>query len=175
MFKKAQNKCIDKTELLLRKSGLPDKTIHQLLTGFHIFLVIITIVIILFGTKHWCYFIILFNISILLLFLLLDGCILSRIERRFSDTEFNILDPILTLLGKRKIHENKYTYSIVINIFIDVILIMVYQIRFGRLTNIKSYPPILNELLSPHGHLNETVSECIRPMREDANTAKQNR
>ena len=76
MFKEQQKEIVNKAEAFLRRSGLSDKNIHRLLLGFHLFLIISTVCIVLFGSKLWFYLIVFLNISIFLLFFIFGGSII---------------------------------------------------------------------------------------------------
>jgi len=132
MFKEQQKEYVDKAEAFLRKSGFSDKTIHNLLIGFHLFIIILSFVVFLFGSKPWFYLIVFLNISVYLSFLIFNSCILSKLERRFSDTDFNMIDPILVLIKKEQNKENRKKYTKISFMILSLSILIPYYIRFGR-------------------------------------------
>jgi hypothetical protein len=132
MFKEQQKEYVDKAEAFLRKSGFSDKTIHNLLIGFHLFIIILSFVVFLFGSKPWFYLIVFLNISVYLSFLIFNSCILSKLECRFSDNDFNIIDPILVLIKKEQNEENRKKYTKISFVFLSLSILISYYIRFGR-------------------------------------------
>jgi hypothetical protein len=132
MFKKEQETFLDKAEAFLRKGGLSDKTIHNILIGFHLFIIILSFFLFLFGSKPWFYLIVFLNISVYLSFLIFNSCILSKLERRFSDIDFNIIDPILVLIKKEQNKENRKKYTKLSFMFLSLSILIVYYIRFGK-------------------------------------------
>jgi hypothetical protein len=134
MFKEQQKEIVNKAEAFLRKSGLSDKNIHILLLGFHLFLIISTVCIVLFGSKLWFYLIVFLNISVFLLFFIFGGCILSKLENRFSD-DFNIIDLLLLLLKIERNKKNRKKYTNLFFIFLSLCILIIYYIRFGMSKN----------------------------------------
>jgi hypothetical protein len=133
MFKDTENKILDKTEAFLKKSKLNDKTIYHFLYGFHIFIVFFFIFFFIFGSKPWFIVITLVNIFIYSCFFIFNGCILSKLERRFSSA--NNIDPIDTLLWliKKEItNKNRIKYTKITFIFLPLCFFALYYFRFSR-------------------------------------------
>jgi len=78
-----QRKILDTLEKVLRKSGLTDHQICMALRAFHIFFPNLAAFFIFFGSKRMFKVTLLFNVVIFVLFNCFNGCILSKLERRF--------------------------------------------------------------------------------------------
>ena len=88
---------VDFGEKILRKSGLADKTICAILRFLHLGISIFTIGLLLFSTRFWFFVVVSLNILIYLLYFVFEGCILSKLEHRFTDDEYTVIDPFLIL------------------------------------------------------------------------------
>jgi hypothetical protein len=131
MFKALRTNLVNNAEQLIRKSGLTDKTICILLRILHFGISIFTGFLLLFGSKQWFLFVVFINIIVFMIFYIFDGCILSKLEHRFTKDEFTVIDPFLILIGVELTNDNRYRYSLFSNIFASVFMIGLYCIRFG--------------------------------------------
>jgi hypothetical protein len=128
MFGKKQ--IVDSLESLLRKTGYPDETICRFLRGFHVIFPNINGLLILFGNKKVVQLAILFNILVFCLFIIYNGCLLTRLEHRFSNDNYTVFDPFLNFLNIPLTHENRYTYSISSFIVCFIGSLIIYYYRF---------------------------------------------
>ncbi len=121
---------VDLSERILRKSGLNDKIICLLLRVLHYGISIITLIILLVGPKKWFILVVLLNLFVFILYFIFGGCILSKIEHRFTKDEFTVIDPLLILLHIELTNKNRYYYSLISNIFGSILMCIIYYIRF---------------------------------------------
>ena len=128
MFGKKQ--IVDRLESLLRKIGYPDETICRFLRSFHTIFPNINGLLIIFGNKKVVLLAILFNIMVFCLFIIYNGCILTRLENRFSNDNYTVFDPFLNFLNIPLTHENRYTYSITSFIVCFIGSLIIYYYRF---------------------------------------------
>ena len=130
MFREKRKEVVDVAEKLLRKTGLTDKTICTILRTLHFGITLITVSILLFGSKRWVLIVLFFNILVYILFYLYEGCILSSLEHRFTKEEFTVIDPFITFFNAELTHENRYTYSIYSSMLGFSLTIVIYYMRF---------------------------------------------
>ena len=130
MFRYARNQLVDKTEQLIRKTGLPDKLICTLLRIIHSIFPLFTGFILFFGTKFWFLVVVLINIFVFLLFFIFNGCILSSLEHRFTTDDYTVIDPLLIVLGVDLTKENREKYTLWSNIFTCFFTAALYYVRF---------------------------------------------
>jgi hypothetical protein len=130
MFLDLRKKIVDLSELILRKTGLNDKIICIILRILHFGISIITLTVLLFGNKKWFIMVVLLNLFVFILYFIFGGCILSKIEHRFTNDDFTVIDPLLIILNIELTNDNRYYYSLISNIFGTILMGIVYYIRF---------------------------------------------
>ena len=132
LFKETRNRLIDFAEGLIRKTNINDDILCLILRIFHLFIPVISISILLFGLRHWFMIITLINIIIFTMFFMFDGCILSRIEHRFSEKgeDFTVIDPFLILVDVERTNENRTIYSIYSSLMGFIATYLIYYYRF---------------------------------------------
>jgi hypothetical protein len=132
LFKEKRNQLIDFAERFIRTTNLKDNIACLLLRVFHLFIPVISISILLFGVRHWFMAITLINIIIFTMFFMFDGCILSRIEQRFSEKgdDFTVIDPFLILVDVERTNENRTIYSIYSSLMGFIATYLIYYYRF---------------------------------------------
>ena len=131
MLKDEGIKFIDICENYIRKTRMSDKSICVLLRTFHFTIPILTGLILLFGSKQWFNLMVIFNIIVFLMFFLFHGCIISKIEHRFTDDEFTVIDPFLEIIQVELTNENRSTYSLYSSMGGFVLTFALYVYRFG--------------------------------------------
>ena len=72
------------------------------------------------------------HILIFIMFFAFDGCILTRIERRFSENcdDFTVIDPILNLIHVNRTNENRMIYSVYLSLIGFLATYLIYYYRF---------------------------------------------
>jgi hypothetical protein len=131
MFKDKDDKFVDMCENFIRSINLSDKSTCMLLRTLHFTMPIVTVIIMLIGSKTWFKIIIFFNIIVFILFLIFHGCILSKIEHRFTDDDFTVIDPFLEIINVELTNENRHVYSLYSSINGFMVTFGLYYYRFG--------------------------------------------
>ena len=127
-----QNKILDFSEKLLRKSNLSDNTICNILRFLHSIFPLAVAYAILFGSKKIFYILMVANIVIYSLFIYFNGCILTRLEKRFCDDDFIVADPFLEFLGIPVNHDTRFKFTIYWFILNFLLALGIYYYRFMR-------------------------------------------
>ena len=132
LFKEKRNQLIDFAERFIRTTNVQDNIACLTLRIFHLFIPVISISILLFGVRNWFMTITLINIIIFTMFFMFDGCILSRIEQRFSEKgdDFTVIDPFLILVDVERTNENRIMYSIYSSLLGFIATYLIYYYRF---------------------------------------------
>ena len=132
LFKERRNHIIDFVERFIRTTNVKDNIACLTLRVFHFIIPIISISILLFGDRQLFMKITLINIIIFTMFFMFDGCILSRIEQRFSEKgdDFTVIDPFLTFLDVESTNENRTIYSIYSSLLGFIATYLIYCYRF---------------------------------------------
>ncbi len=125
-----QKKLLDNWEKILRKTGFSDAHICKGLRAFHIFFPNLAAFFIFFGSKRMFKITVFANVIIFLMFNCFHGCILSKLERRFCDDDFTVMDPSLNFLNIPTTHENRYKYSIYSALTCFIGTGIIYYLRF---------------------------------------------
>lgn len=125
-----QNKILVFLEAILRKTGLTDKIICNILRLFHLIFPNIAAFMVFFGNKKWVQYTILVNIVIFVMFISFNGCILSRLEKRFCKEDFTVMDPVLSFFNIPITQNNRVKYSICSALTCFVGTAIIYYIRF---------------------------------------------
>lgn len=125
-----QNKILDNWEDILRKTGLSDETICSILRFVHTLFPFMVAYAVLFGSKRTFYILMMANILIYILFIICNGCILTRLEKRFCEDDYIVADPFLEFLGMPINHDTRFKFTIywfILNFFLSL---GVYYFRF---------------------------------------------
>ena len=132
LFKETRKQLIEFAENFLRKTNIADNTLCLLLRIFHFIIPLISITILLWGTSPLFMTVTLINIIIFTMFFMFDGCILSRLEQRFSENgdDFTVIDPFLVIIDVELTNENRTIYSIYSSLVGFVATYLIYYYRF---------------------------------------------
>lgn len=130
MLIKLRNNILDFAENIINKTNLSKKSIGILLRSFHFSIPIIVTLLLLVGSNEHFKAAIIFNIFIFILFFTFDGCILSRLEQKFTDDDFTVIDPFLELINVETTNDNRKWYSFYSSIFGFVLSFVLYYYRF---------------------------------------------
>jgi hypothetical protein len=131
MFENLRNIILDKSEDLINKSNLSKKSVGILLRSFHFAISIVVAILLFTGSNTVFKLAILFNIVVFLMFFIFDGCILSRLEMRFVDDDFTVIDPFLELARIEVTNENRKKYSLYSSIVGFIFTFALYYYRFA--------------------------------------------
>lgn len=127
-----QKNILNQLENTLRDTGFLDEEIYSMLTLFHNSIMIITTLMIVFGSKKMYFMALTINIIIFLLFNLFNGCILTRLEKRFCNDNFTVIDPFLEYFNFPVTFENRVKASKTSAIICFIFTAIVYFVRFGE-------------------------------------------
>jgi hypothetical protein len=92
---------------------------------------IITTLMIVLGSKKMYFIALTVNIVIFILFNIFNGCILTRLEKRFCKNNFTVIDPFLEYLNLPVTFENRVKASKTSAIIGFIFTAIVYFVRFG--------------------------------------------
>ena len=124
-------KILDFFEYVFKKTNLSNYTITLYLRVFHIIFPFINGYLLLTGTKKTFLTIVYINIIIFSCFHIFHGCLLSKLEERFTHDDYNIIDPLLELFHIEKNHDERKRisqYSFLVTILLTI---YIYNYRFG--------------------------------------------
>jgi len=125
-----QKNLLDFCEKLLRSTGFDDQTICSILRFFHSLFPFAVAYAVLFGSKKIFYFLMVANIIIYSLFIYFNGCILTRLEKRFCDDDFIVADPFLEFFEIPVNHDTRFKFTIYWFILNFFLALGVYYYRF---------------------------------------------
>lgn len=107
------------------------KSIGITLRSFHICVPFMLILLLLVSKyKTLCNIIIFILFLIPTLFILLDGCILSSLENRFLDDDFNVIDPLLEMKNMPITKENRLKVNYIACFIYLILGLTIYFYRF---------------------------------------------
>ena len=132
MFKKLDVKIVDYIEKYIRCTNISDKSVCMLFRILHYIMPIVFVIIMLIGSKSCFEIVIFFNIVILMFFLIFNGCILSKLEHRFTDENFTVIDPFLEIINIKLTNENRKKYTLYFITAGNIVLFTFYYFRFVK-------------------------------------------
>lgn len=125
-----RNNILNFAERIINKTNLSKKSIGVLLRSFHFAIPIIMTILLIIGSSEIFTIVIIFNIFVFILFFIFDGCILSRLEQKFTDDDFTVIDPFLELINVETTNENRKWYSFYSSICGFIFIFGLYYYRF---------------------------------------------
>lgn len=125
-----QVKFLDYFEKLLRKSGMSNETISFGLRGIHILLGFTLYYCIIFGNKKTFKKAIIAMVFVFSIFFIFNGCILTRLERRFSQDDFIVIDPLIKFCNLSCDHNTRFRFTIYFNLLTLFLSGIIYYFRF---------------------------------------------
>tara|TARA_B100000902_G_C27195689_1_gene856354 strand:+ start:99 stop:506 length:408 start_codon:yes stop_codon:yes gene_type:complete len=111
------------------KTGLTMREIGIIIRSFHSIMPIFPLFTVLFVNKTFVLFHIIILITIMLLFIIFDGCILSLLEYRLCKDDYTIVDPYLDLIFIEINNETRKKYTILPLFGILLYFIFIYNIK----------------------------------------------
>lgn len=118
-------------EKMLYKTPLSKNSLGVVLRGIHItgpFVLLMLLSVCKFKTLCNIILIILFLIP--MLFIVLDGCLLTSLEKRIINDDFTVIDPLLEIYGKSKTRINRIKMNYFVCFLYLFIGIIIYTYRF---------------------------------------------
>ena len=131
-----QKEVLDFIENYLKNLGIEHKYICKSLRIIHTIIPLVAALFIFFGPKYLFYITVFINIFIFVLFILCNGCILSRLERRFCEDDYTVMDPVLIFFEIPTTDENRVYYSIASHFTFFLGTYIIYNFRFKYKNNI---------------------------------------
>lgn len=117
-------------EKKLRETGFSEESICRGLRIFHVFIPLLAAFLIFFGSKKMVLYTIFANLIIFIMFISFRGCILSRLEKRFCNENYTVMDPVLKYFDIEANDKNRYQYSIYSALTCFVGSGLIYYLRF---------------------------------------------
>ena len=121
---------LNKFVSLVNNSNLSSKSVGFFIRAIHSIVPIILLFLLLFSGKKQFIIIIFFNLFIYALFVIFDGCILSKLELKLINDNFTVIDPFLEIFDIDVTNKNRKKYSIYSWISGFFFIILLYYIRF---------------------------------------------
>ena len=121
---------IDKLIILLRKTGLSDASLGNMLRALHMSLPRDFFIIFLFAPKIICNITIAILVSIYILFIAYGGCFLSALEKKLLGDDFMVSDPALEMFKMRITSTNRKRISLHFYFMYMSVIFIVYYYRF---------------------------------------------
>ena len=115
---------------LIKKSNLSSKSVGFLIRVVHFTIPVITVIIMLIGTKTLFLYVFTLNIIIYILFALCDGCILSKLEYKLTNDDYTVIDPFLEIFKIETTNKNRKRYSKYSSLAVFLVTLVIYYIRF---------------------------------------------
>ena len=125
-------KILNIAKLFCNSTNISENTLGQIIRAFHTTSPFAALSCILFFDLPYVVLSTLFLITILLLFRYYNGCILSYLENKLCNDNYNITDIILEVTQLEKNHNNRVHITYFIGSFYGVlyILILIYRLCF---------------------------------------------
>ena len=147
MFTNLRNIILEQMENIINKTNLSKKSIGILLRSFHFAISIVVAILLFIGSNTVFKLAILFNIVVFIMFFIFDGCILSRLENKFTDDDFTVIDPFLELAHIDVTNNNRKIYSLYSSIVGFIFTFALYYFRFA--TGRPRKPPRQGDPVNP--------------------------
>ena len=99
---------------------------------FHFVSPLAGLIILLFHHKILAKLYLVFLLICFTMFIYLNGCLLSSVEKKLCENDINIVDIFIELIykNKEKLNEKRYNLTIIIGFIYIFISLLVYYIRF---------------------------------------------
>ena len=123
IIKKSLSGYIDKIPLSLNVKRDWIRALHYAIPPVQIFLIT-------FGNKAQFYLGVTVTAIIILLFILLNGCIISSLENALFQDKSNITDIVLEVLKIKKNQQNQVRVTLAIFVLWVIYMIFIYKYRF---------------------------------------------
>lgn len=112
------------------KSKIRNITILNLLRAFHLTIPIFLLILSFFVGKKTIIMIIVFLMSVALLFYNLNGCFLTLLELNLSNDNYTVIDIFLELFDIEVNNKNRSFYTYILMFIFIIVLILIYSFRF---------------------------------------------
>jgi hypothetical protein len=132
LSKEKRNHIVDKLSNDLKNGKLSDKSLGIMMRAFHISTPVSYLILSLLAPRYVVNCVVGLLLLIFLMFFVFGGCILSMVENKICNDDFTVADPFLELLEMEKNSKNRFNISLTIFTIFDIIIGIIYYIRFLR-------------------------------------------
>ena len=128
--KEKRNQIFDKIKNLFQSGKLSDKSLGIMMRTFHISTPVSYLILSVLAPRFIVNIVAALLLAIFLMFFVFGGCILSMVENQICNDDFTIADPFLELLEMEKNSKNRFNISLTIFTIYNIIIAIIYYIRF---------------------------------------------
>ena len=128
--KEKRNQIVDKIKILFQSGKLSDKSLGIMMRTFHISTPVSYLILSVLAPRFIVNIVAALLLAIFLMFFVFGGCILSMVENQICNDDFTIADPFLELLEIEKNSKNRFNISLTIFTIYNIIIAIIYYIRF---------------------------------------------
>ena len=127
-----RNEIVEKMKKYFQSGKLSDKSLGIMMRTFHISTPVSYLILSVLAPRYVVNIVAALLLVIFLMFFVFGGCILSMVENKICNDDFTIADPFLELLEMEKTSKNRFNISLTIFTIYNIIIGIIYYIRFLR-------------------------------------------
>ena len=127
-----RNEIVEKIKTYFQSGKLSDKSLGIMMRTFHISTPVSYLILSVLAPRYVVNIVAALLLVIFLMFIVFGGCILSMVENKICNDDFTIADPFLELLEMEKTSKNRFNISLTIFTIYNIIIGIIYYIRFLR-------------------------------------------
>ena len=127
-----RNEIVEKMKTYFQSGKLSDKSLGIMMRTFHISTPVSYLILSVLAPRYVVNIVAALLLVIFLMFFVFGGCILSMVENKICNDDFTIADPFLELLEMEKTSKNRFNISLTIFTIFNIIIGIIYYIRFLR-------------------------------------------
>jgi hypothetical protein len=125
-----RNEIVEKIKTYFQSGKLSDKSLGIMMRTFHISTPVSYLILSVLAPRYVVNIVAGLLLVIFLMFIVFGGCILSMVENKICNDDFTIADPFLELLEMEKTSKNRFNISLTIFTIYNIIIAIIYYIRF---------------------------------------------
>ena len=122
--------CLNVLEYCLCSSRISPKSNGQLIRAYHLTAPLMIVILFILAPRFICNLCFAIIVLIGIAYVLFDGCILSRLENRLCQDNFNMFDPFLEFLNMDTTNKNRFYISNRLWVVFLEIVGIIYYYRF---------------------------------------------
>jgi hypothetical protein len=130
LSKKTKSEIINKIVNYFKTSSISLSSIGIIIRSYHFTSPLILIMMLSLGNNLLVNISIICLITIIVMFILFNGCILSMLESKLCNDNFNIIDPTLEYFNMEINYINRMYVSYIIATIFIIAFILIYYYRF---------------------------------------------
>ena len=127
-----RNEIVEKMKTYFQSGKLSDKSLGIMMRTFHISTPVSYLILSVLAPRYVVNIVAALLLVIFFMFFVFGGCILSMVENKICNDDFTIADPFLELLEMEKTSKNRFNISLTIFTIYNIIIGIIYYIRFLR-------------------------------------------